>query len=430
VDGIVAVVGNKTILLSDVETQSLQQGSAEHPVDQNIRCQTLEGLLTQKLLVAQAALDSIQVSDDEIENELDRRIRYFAGMAGGTEKLEQYYGKSILEIKEEFRDDIREQLLAQREQQEIIKDMKATPSEVRAFFNSIPADSLPYYNASVEVGEIVIKPSVSPDVKALAREKIDELRDRAMKGEDFAKLAGIYSEDPGSRDNGGELGFTDRGDLDPAFEAAAYSLKKPGDISEVVESQFGYHVIQLIERRGQRVNVRHILVTPKTTSFDQARASAKADSIYQLVSTNKMTFGAAAQRYSQDDNSKNNGGMLVNPQTNTTYFDVEQLGQYEPSLALAVQDMQVGAVAPPSVYKTPEGRSQYRIVYLKSKTKAHRANLKDDYDKLQTMAEQHKQNAAFNDWLTEKRSKNFIRINGDYARCANLQKWITKTTND
>jgi peptidyl-prolyl cis-trans isomerase SurA len=390
----------------------------------------LEGLLTQKLLVAQAVLDSIVVSDDEIENELNRRIRYFSNMAGGTEKLEEYYGKSIVEIKEEFRDDIREQLLAQREQQEIIKDSKVTPSDVRAFFNSIPTDSLPYYNAEVEVGEIVIKPSVSPEVKALAREKINEMRDRVIAGEDFSKLAGIYSEDPGSRDNGGELGFTDRGDLDPAFEAAAYALKKPGDVSEVAESQFGFHIVQLVERRGERINTRHILITPKTTTFDMTRAATKADSIYALITSNKTTFGAAALRYSQDDNSKNNGGMLVNPQSNTTYFDVEQLGQYDATLALAVQNMDVGAFAPPAVYKTPDGRSQYRIVYLKSKTQAHRANIKDDYPKLQTMAEQDKQDRTFNEWLDEKKSKNFIRINGEFAGCANLTKWITKKTND
>jgi peptidyl-prolyl cis-trans isomerase SurA len=428
VDGIIAIVGTKTILLSDVETQSLQyktEGSDPHAVN----CQVLEGLLTQKLLISQALLDSIEVTDDEVEGELDRRIRYFSNMAGGTQKLEEYYGKSIIEIKEEFRTDIREQLLAQKAQQEIVKDIKVTPSEVRTFFSTIPADSLPYYNAEVEVGEIVIIPGVSPEVKALAKEQIDELRGRIIKGEDFSTLAALYSEDPGSRDNGGELGFVNRGELDPAFEAAAFSLKNPGDVSEVVESTFGYHIIQLIERRGERINVRHILITPKTTSFDLNRAVAKADSIHQLVTTNKISFEQAALRYSQNDDSKNNGGMLVNPNTNTTYFDVEQLGQYDPQLALDVQKMDVGGVSEPTMYKTPDGKTRYRILYLKSRTKAHRANLKDDYDKIQSVAQQNKQTQVFNDWLKDKKNKNYVRISSDYVNCDNLKQWINVNNN-
>ena len=427
IDGVVAVVGTRTVLLSDVETQALQYG--ENTDRRAVRCQVLEGLLTQKLLVTQAVLDSIEVTDDEIENELDRRVRYFSNMAGGMQKLEEYYGKSIIEIKEEFRGDIREQLLAQRAQSAITADIKITPAEVRAYFNTIPADSLPYYNAEVEVGEIVINPVVSPEVKALSLETMNDIRRRVLAGEDFSKLAALYSEDPGSRDAGGELGFTNRGELDPAFEAAAFSLKQPGDVSEVIESTFGYHVLQLIERRGERINVRHVLVIPKTTSFDLARAKAKADSVYQLVTTGKLTFEQAAQRYSQDDNTKNNGGMLINPQSNTSYFDVEMLGQYEPQVALDVQKMDVGGVSEPTVFKTPDGKTRYRILYLKSRTKAHRANLKDDYDRMQTLAQQHKQDRAFEDWLRDKRNKNYVRINGDYADCASLKNWINATSN-
>lgn len=427
IDGVVAIVGTRIVLKSDVETQALQY--SDNNDAQAVRCQVLEGLLTQKLLVTQALVDSIEVTDDEIETELDRRIRYFSNMAGGLQKLEEYYGKSVVEIKEEFRSDIREQMLAQRAQQEITKDLKVTPAEVRTFFNSIPTDSLPYYNAEVEVGEIVINPEVSPEVKALSKEKIDEIRSRIIAGEDFAKLASLYSED-GTRDLGGELGFTNRGELDPAFEAAAYSLKKPGDVSEVVESSFGYHVIQLIERRGERINVRHILVTPKTTSFDLTRASQKADSVYQMITTHKLTFEQAAQRYSQDDNTKNNGGMLINPNTNTSYFDVEQLGQYEPQLAIEVQKMDVGGVSEPSIYKTPDSKTHYRILYLKSRTKAHKANLTDDYDRMQTMAQRTKENDVFDEWLTERRSKNYVRINGEYADCPSLKNWIHASNND
>ena len=233
-DKIVAIVDNKIILFSDVESQYqqyIQQGAKE---SDDLRCDLLEQLLTQKLLVAQALLDSVEVSEDEIESELDKRIRYFSNLAGGQDKLEAYYGKSVIAIKEEFRENINQQILAQREQQQIIADIKVTPNDVRDYFNSIPKDSLPYYNATVEVGQIVIRPSVSPEIKLLAKQKLEELRQRILKGEDFSKLAKIYSEDPGSQEAGGELGFTNRGELDPNFEAAAFSLKKPGDMSEVI----------------------------------------------------------------------------------------------------------------------------------------------------------------------------------------------------
>lgn len=426
IDGVVAVIGTNPILLSEVENQSLQY-KTENSDMKELHCQTLEALMTQTLLVHHAQLDSIVVGDDEIENELNRRIRYFSQLAGGTQRLEEYYGKSILEIKEEFRDDIKDQLLAQRKQQEIIKDVKVTPTDVRHFFNSIPKDSLPYYNAEIEVGEIVIKPSVSPEVKMLAKDKTADLRKRVLAGEDFKKLAILYSEDPGSRENGGELGITDRGELDPAFEAAAYALKKPGDVSEVVESSFGYHIIQLIERRGERINVRHILIIPKTTSFDLNKASAKIDSIHSLLTQKKMTFNEAAAKFSQDENTRVNGGMIVNPQTSNTYFDVEQLGQYDPQLALAAQKIEPGMFSEPQIYKTPDGKTQYRIIYVKSKTKAHQANLADDYAKIQFMAERKKQNEVLDEWLKEHRAKNFIHINSDFADCNNLKKWIHKT---
>jgi peptidyl-prolyl cis-trans isomerase SurA len=425
VDQIAAIVDDKIILLSDIESQLEQfknQGSKGDP--DTMRCQLLEGLLTQKLLVAQALIDSIQISNEDLESELDRRVRYFSNMAGGQQKLEQYYGKSILEIKDEFRDDIRQQMLAQHEQSDITKDIKVTPNEVRIYFNNLKKDTLPYYNSEVEIGQIVINPDVSPDVKQLAKQKIEDLRQRAAKGEDFSKLATMYSDDV--QTGGGELGFTDRGTWDPSFEAAAFALKTPGQISPVIESKFGYHIIQLIERRGERINVRHILIIPTITSYDLAKAQTKADSIYKLITDKKMTFTEAATKFSEDNDSKNNGGMMINPNTNNSYFEINQLGQMDKQLALDVQKMEVGVVNPPTLFKLENTKTAYRIIFLKSKSKPHQANLKDDYDKIQANAQQDKQTRMFNEWLQSKIQKTYIKISSSFLNeCHNLKKWNT-----
>ncbi|MFN5842507.1 MAG: peptidylprolyl isomerase, partial [Bacteroidota bacterium] len=385
VDKIVAVVDDKIILYSDIESQYAQYIQDGEKPTPELRCDIIEQLITQKMLVAQALIDSVVVSDDEVEGELNRRVKYFAQMAGGEENLEKYYGKSIIQIKEEFREDIKQQLLSQRMQQNIIDNVRITPSDVRLFINKIPKDSLPYYNAEVEIGEIVIYVKTSEGSKQYSKQKIEDLRQRAIKGENFAALAELYSEDPGSATQGGELGFTNRGDLDPTFESAAYSLKKPGDISTVIESRFGFHVIQLIERRGERINVRHILIVPKTTSYDLAKARNLTDSLYDILSKNPAMFTELAMAHNEDENSKQTGGIKVNPNTSNTYFELSQLGQFDQQLALVVQGMSPGAIAEPYSYKTQSGKSAYRIVYLKSKTKPHQANLKDDYDKLQAI---------------------------------------------
>jgi peptidyl-prolyl cis-trans isomerase SurA len=424
VDKVVAVVDDKIILFSEIESQYSQYVQEGEKPTPTLRCEILEQLITQKLLVAQALIDSIAVSDDEVEGELNRRVKYFSQMAGGEENLEKYYGKSIIQIKEEFREDIKQQLLSQRMQQSIIDDVRITPADVKTFFNKIPKDSLPYYNSEVEIGEIVIYVKTSEASKQFSRQKIEDLRQRAIKGESFSSLAELYSEDPGSAQQGGELGFTNRGDLDPAFEAAAYALKKPGDISPVIESRFGFHIIQLIERRGERINVRHILIIPKTTSYDMAKARNLTDSIYDLISKKPEIFLELAQKFNEDENSKQTGGIKINPNTSNTYFEVSQLGQFDQQLALVVQSMSPGAIAEPYVFKTQSGKTAFRIVYLKSKTKPHQANLKDDYDKLQAIALQSKQAKVFDEWLSKRMNKTYIKINTPYTDCDTLNKWI------
>lgn len=424
VDKVVGVVGDKIVLLSDVEAQYLQyveQYGANTP--ENLRCELLDQAMTQKLMLAQAILDSVEVSDEDVENELEKRVRYFANITGGIAKLEEYYGKSIVEIKDEFRTEIKDQMLSSKEQQNIISNVKVNPSDVKKFFNEIPSDSLPYYDAEVQIGEIIFKPIVVPEVKQLSLDKITELRNRAVKGESFSTLASLYSEDPGSAENGGELGFVNRGELDVNFEAAAFALKVPGDISPVVESTFGYHIIQLLERRGDRINVRHILITPKTTSFDLVKALARSDTVYKKLTAGKISFTDAVNKYSEDEESKNNGGMKVNGNSGNTFYTIPDLGDDDKSLVFTIDSMKAGQFSKPELYKGSDGKAMYRIVYLKTESAAHKGNLKDDYDKFQAAALSQKQSDVFLAWMAEKIARSYIFIDPQFTDCESMTHW-------
>lgn len=423
-DKIVGIVDDRIILLSDIEAQYLQNTyQATVPIPADYKCQLLNASLTEKLLVAQSLIDSVEVTDEEVDNELDRRTRSFANVAGSVEKLEEYYGKSIIEMKDEFRPQVKDQLMADRERSKIVGELKVTPSEVATFFNKIPKDSLPYYNAEVEIGELVVYPKVSAAVKEYSKEKITELLNRVKHGEDFATLAGTYSEDPRSADRGGELGFVNRGELDPAFEAAAFALKKPNDVSDVIESSFGFHIIQLIERRGDRINVRHILIKPKTTSFDITTAGKLADSISYLIQSGKYSFAEAVNKFSEDDYTKSNGGMIVNPSTGTNSFDINELGSYDQSLVTATDTMQVGSISNPMIFRNEKNETGYRILYMRAKTRPHQANLKDDYNKIQDMALAQKQSDTITKWLKERIAKSFVFVAPEFRNCKVIEKW-------
>lgn len=427
-DKIVGIVDDKIVLYSDIENQIQQyEQQYKQQVPDAFRCQLLDQILTQKLMLTQALLDSVEISDDEVNAELDKKIRYYSNLLGGQDELEKYYGKSIIELKDQFIPQIREQLLAQREQQGILTDIKVSPTEVKNYFASIPADSLPYYNSEVQLGEIIIYPKVNPEIKQYAFDQITELRNRVViKGENFSNLAKASSQDPGSADDGGELGFRSRGELDPVFEAAAFALKNPGDVSDVIESSFGYHIIQLIERRGERVNVRHILIIPAITSADLVKASKLADSVRNEIFSGKLSFANAVNKFSMDDDSKNNGGIIMNPQTSTPYFETSALGDYDKTIVQLIADLKPGEISQPKVFtNVTNGKKGYRIIWLKTESAPHKANLKDDYDKIQAMALQHKQQEALTEWIIEKISKTYIMVDADYFNCNDLKKWIS-----
>lgn len=421
VDEIVAVVGSKIIMKSDVENQYGQYLAMGNPANEDLKCKIVEQLMVAKLLLNQALLDSLEVSDEQVESELDRKINYFISQIGSQQKLEEYFKKSIIEIKSEYRDLLREQLLTQQMQQKVTKEIAVTPSEVRSYYERIPSDSLPTLNAEIQVAQITRKAPENKEEVKNVKKKLEDIRQRILKGEDFATLAVLYSVDPSSK-KGGDLGFVNRGELVPEFESVAFALK-PNEISNIVQTQFGFHIIQLIERRGNQINVRHILLKPKVSEEDLVKVKKTMDSVYTEISGAKITFAEATQKYSDDPETRNNGGLMVNPQTGSSRFEADQM---DPTLAFLVGKMKAGDVSEPQSFTTPDGKQGYRIIQLKSRTEAHKANLKDDYQKIQNVALQEKQGNTLKDWVSKKRNVTFVQINDQYKNCAELKDWMKK----
>ncbi|MEZ2338106.1 peptidylprolyl isomerase [Mucilaginibacter sp. RCC_168] len=424
-DKIAAIVGNSPILQSDIETQYARFLFEGNQPDASVKCRVLQSLLTQKLLAQQAAIDSIEVKEDEVDNNVDRRMREMTQRAGGQEKLEAFLGKSVIQYKDEIRPDLKEQMVAQKMQQHITEKLNVTPQDVKSYYDKIPKDSLPSFNKEVEVGEIVFQPKLNKEEKELYKEKAEELRQRIKKGEDFGTLARLYSQDPGSAPDGGDLGFADRTTFVKEFTANAFRLKA-GEISPVFETDFGFHFLQVIERRGEQVHVRHILIAPVITQASLERAKVKADSIYTLMMTNKkIDFSSAAAYYSDNKDTKFNGGMMLNAenvQNRTTFIPTDKL---DPKVALTVDTMKVGSISKPDVFTGPDGKKTYKILYLKSATNAHKANLEQDFPKLKDMAYEDKTNRAVTQWFEKRRKETFIRIDHEYQSCDILKKWIT-----
>lgn len=422
IDEVVAVVGGNFVLQSDIEAQYLQFRMQGNVTDARaIRCQILEDMLFQKLLLNQAELDSVQVTEDQIEQTMDARFRYYIQQFGSQEKLEAFYKKPLLQIREEFRTLVKEQLMVDEVQQKLTHDIKVTPSEVRAFFNRIPKDSIPTIEMEYEVGQIVKEPSISKEEMEATRERLKGLRERILKGENFAAMATLYSEDPGSSRKGGDIGFVGRGQLYPEYEAAAFGLKK-GEISDIVKSKAGYHIIQLIERRGEMINTRHILLMPKISDQDRARASKLLDSVSGLVNEKKLTFEEAAIQFS-DDPGKINGGLMVNQASGNSRFTASQL---DPKVFFVIDKMKVGNISKPLGMTNDEAKQTINLYYLKSRTEPHRANLKDDYSVIQGWALNEKQNKAINEWIGQKIGTTYFRINEGYKDCQFKHTWVAK----
>ncbi|MEA3505299.1 MAG: peptidylprolyl isomerase [Bacteroidota bacterium] len=419
IDGIAAIVGKNVILQSDVESQYLQlRMQGEISGGSAAKCQILENIIIQKLLLNQAELDSLEVSEEQIEANMDQRIRYFVGQMGSEKELEEYYNKSIEEIKDEFREMIREQMLVEKAKNAIASNVNITPSGVKAFYDKIPADSIPLIKTEYVIGQIVQEPPVNAKELNETRGKLKKFRERIIAGERFSTIAILYSQDPGSAKKGGELGFYGRGELYPEFEAVAFNLEK-GQVSEIVKTKAGFHLIQLIERRGDLINVRHILLTPKPSISDIAEAKTMLDSIAKEIRSANMTFAEAALKHS-DSPDKINGGIMVNPRTNNNKFSADAL---EPNVMYAVKNMEIGEISSAIPMVTDENKKAYRILFLENKTEPHKANLKQDYNKLQEWAREDKKNKKLRNWTDEKAKKTYIKIMDLYNSCNLEAKW-------
>ncbi len=420
IDGVVGIVGGNIILKSDIENQYLQirsQGNIQGTAT-GLKCQIFESLLFQKLLLHQAEVDSITVTDSQVEAEMDRRMRYFISQAGSPDRLEEHFGKTLVEIKNELRDVIQEQMLTEQEKQKITQNVTITPSEVKAFFKKIPKDSIPLISAEYEIGLIVRQPAIGEAEKQEARNRLKTFKERIAKGDDFSTLAVLYSEDPGSSKQGGELGMFKRGEMRTEFEAAAFKLK-PGEVSDIVETEDGYHLIQMIERRGEYINVRHILIQPKVAPEDLKSAKATLDSVATLIMTKKMTFDAAMLKYS-DDPGKNSGGLMINPVSGTSRFEASQI---DPKVFFVIDKLKVGEVSI-AVLSNERGKQDYRLYYLKLRTTPHKANVEDDYARIQTLALEKKKGDVLDEWIVNKLGSTYLSISDDYRNCPFERKWI------
>ena len=423
VDKVIAVVGNSIITKSQLESQYMQYAKGNTADPQMVHCKLLEQLMFQRLLVNQAQKDSVTITDSQVEQELDRRIKYFIGQFGSEKKFVEFYGKSVEDFKTDMRDDIKELLLAQKMQAKITEESSVTPSDVRSYFNNIPKDSIPFIGEEVEIGQIIKKPPVSLEAKKEAKEKLEKIRERIMKGEDFSVLAALYSDDAGSAPKGGCYDSLRRGVFLPEFEAVAFQLK-PKEISRVFETTFGYHIVLLRAKRGEEVDVCHILVTPKSTPADLKKAGVLLDSIYRVIKHDSISFRDGASKFSDDQEGRQSGGLVVNPVSGATKFEKSDLGQFDPALAFTIDKMKVGDLTEPSITTTKEGKQAYRILYLKSRSEPHKANLKDDYQKLQAAALSEKQQKAVNNWIKKRLTGTYIRIDNEYKSCKFDINWL------
>ncbi|MFN0036293.1 MAG: peptidylprolyl isomerase [Saprospiraceae bacterium] len=423
IDRVVATVGGEIILLSDVQEQYSFAKKDQPDLPAEYQCVVLQNLIVQKLLVNQAKLDSVELKDEEVEAQIDARIERLRAYFNQDDKaIEEFYGQSVEEMKAQLSSDMRSQLLAERMQGKVTEKATITPSEVQRFFGRIPKDSLPYFNAEVEIREIVYKPKVNAEERAKARLRVEDLRKRiAEQGEDFAELAKKFSDDAGSGAQGGDLGFQKRGTFVSEFEAMAYKLEAK-QTSPIVETEFGFHIIQLLERRGNLIHCRHILIKPEITDADMDAAKAALDSVRQLIRDGRLSFSEAVKRYGdKNQQSYNNDGRVANPRTGNSFFEV---GDLETSVFFAIEPIKEGDVAEPFRYKAQDGTELFRLVQLTSRSKPHKADLKLDYGKIQTAALEQKKGEYTEKWVLEKLNSTYLSVSDIFSGCPNLQEMI------
>jgi len=419
-DEIIAVVGSEIILASDVQIQKNQIKSQGYKGDIS-DCEVLEEILFEKIMLNQAKVDSVEVTDDMVESELEKRLNVFIRQIGSEKALEEYYGKSMGEIREEFFDVLKDQILVQRMQGEINSRLNVTPEDVSNFYQSIPSDSLPFVNASVEMAQIVKYPETTVEERERVRTKLRTFKQNVESGdEEFETLAALYSDDPGSASKGGNLGMKPRGTWVPEFDAVAFKLKD-GEISAPFETDYGFHIMQMIERRGEMYDANHILLIPDITAEQLTKSKVELDSIRTLILNDSIGFPLAASKFSDHERSRNQNGMIVNQKSGSTIFEMHQL---DPTLFLAIDTLEINQVSKSFFFQSEGQDKGYRIVKLINRTKPHRASMQEDYQMLQNMASENLKGENMDSWMRDKINQTYIKIVESYQTCSFGYPWL------
>jgi len=415
IDEVIAVVGDSPILKSDVESQYQQAMIQGVSFTGDLKCHIFEQLLIQNLLIEQAKIDSVVVNENMVIMTVDRQVNELVNRAGSRERLEEWLNKPLPQIKRDQRVVVRNQMLTQQVQGSITDNVRVTPAEVREFYRNTPSDSLPMVPSMVEVQKIKIEPEIDPEDIESIKERLRGFQRQVAEGRDFVTIAVLFSEDNVSAARGGELGFMTRAELVPEFAQAAFNLREPGQVSHIVETEFGFHIIQLIERQGDRINVRHVLLRPKPRPEAIARAQQRADSIAGIISEGKITFEAAAARFSMDTNTRLTGGLLINPNDQSSRFEIQQLS---PEINRQIQGMEAGGVSNSFRMRDERSGSDYfAVVRLRSRTQPSRANMRDNYQLLQTILENRKRQETFQKWIARKQTETYISISPEWGNC-------------
>ncbi len=423
IDKIVGQIGDNIILQSDIESQKLQLIQENKQIDLQSDCSILEDLLFQNLLLNQAELDSIKITDAQVDGEMENRIRVIENQIGGRQKMEEFYGKTITQIKNEFRPLIRKRLMSEEMQRQITSSASVTPKEIESFYNKLPVDSIPLINAKLSFQQIVVFPKITQDDKQLTINKLKEIREEIIKGKSFETQARLHSQDPGSASQGGKIKAS-RGMMVPQFESTAFSLKE-GEISNVFETDYGYHIIQLLERKGDDYTCRHILMIPEFNRQSLSEASTKMEECFQKLKQNQTTWDEAVLAYSNDVNTKQNKGIITNPITGEQSWSSEDLNQIDQQIFLLTNALNKGDLTQPSLYfDFNEKKQGIRIVRLMNRTSPHRANLKEDYALIQRATEASKKEEILSKWVIDKIGNAFIKIDSNLSECKFKYPWL------
>ncbi len=419
IDEVVWVVGDEAILKSQIEEQRLRMVYEGEKINGDPYCFIPEQIALQKLYLHQAKLDSVEVSDSQVLQQVEGRMNYFISQIGSKEKLEEYFNKPYSQIREETKDMVHDQSVIQQMQKKIVGDIKITPADVRRYFSTVPSDSVPFIPTQVEAQIIVIQPKIPQKEIDAVKERLRDYTERVNSGSsEFSTLAVLYSEDTESAKRGGELGFMGKGQLVPEFANVAFNLQDPKKVSKIVESEYGYHIIQLIEKRGDRINCRHILLKPKVEDKDVQDALMKLDSISNDLKAKKFTFDEAALYLSQDKDTRNNNGLMLfndpNTGANVSRFEMQQLPT---EVARAVEKLKVGEISKPFTMINKNNKEVCAVVKLKTRIDGHKANISDDYQALKQMVEEKKRNEIIQNWIKKKMADTYVRIKEEYRNC-------------